>query len=73
MFSTILAGGGIRGGEVFGSSDSQAAYPRNNPVTPLDLGATIYHLLGIDTTRTLHDQQGRPHPVCRGTPISGLI
>ncbi len=73
VFSTILAGGGIRGGEVFGSSDSQAAYPRNNPVTPLDLGATIYHLLGIDTKRTLHDQQGRPHPVCRGIPISGLI
>jgi len=72
-YSVVLAGGGIRGGEVFGSSDAKAAYPATNPVTPFDLGATIYHLLGINSETTVHDFLGRPHRICSGTPISGLL
>ncbi len=45
--SVVLAGGGIRGGQVYGSSDAQAAYPKSNPVSPEDVIATIYHALGI--------------------------
>ena len=68
-----MAGGGIRGGEVYGSSDKQAAYPETYPVSPFDVGATIFHLLGIDVKTPLHDFLDRPHLVCKGTPIAGLI
>src|SRR5581483_10931639 len=47
-YSVVLAGAGVRGGQVFGSSDRHAAYPSTNPVSPGDLAATIYHCLGID-------------------------
>jgi hypothetical protein len=42
MVSLLMAGGGIRGGRVHGSSDSRAAFPRENPVSPEDIHATIY-------------------------------
>lgn len=73
-FSVVLAGGGIRGGETYGVSDSQGAYPLSHPVTPIDLGATVFHLLGIDTKAEIVDPlTGRPHVVCKGTPVAGLI
>ena len=60
VFSVALAGGGIRGGQVFGSSDALGEYPKDNPVTPSDLAATIYTLLGIDPSHELHTSDGRP-------------
>jgi hypothetical protein len=51
-----------------------AAYPKSNPVPLVDLGATIFHYLGIDVTTHLVDAfAGRPHPVCRGKPVVGLV
>ena len=73
VYSVVMAGGGIRGGEVYGASDAHGAHPTENPVSPMDLGATIYHLLGIDIDALLYDQLGAPRPVCRGRPIAGLI
>lgn len=73
VFSIVLAGGGIRGGEVYGASDSRAAEVQEAPVAPIDLGATVYHLLGIDPTTELRDALGRPHAVCKGSPVAGLI
>ena len=73
VYSVVLAGGGIRGGQIYGMSDGQGAYPTENPVSPIDLGATIYHLLGIDTGTIIFDQFGQPHPVCRGEAVEGLI
>ena len=72
-YSIVMAGAGIRGGEVFGASDEKAAYPKSDPVTPFDLGATMFHLLGIDHETTMHDFLGRPHRICPGTPIQGLL
>jgi len=72
-FSTVLAGGGIRGGQVYGASDKHAAYPALDPVPPVDLVATIYHLLGVHPHDVLHDQQGRPMVICPGTPIIRLF
>ena len=46
-YSAILAGGGIRGGMVYGESDKIGAYVKDKPVRPQDLGATIYHALGV--------------------------
>ncbi|HEY4309813.1 MAG TPA: DUF1501 domain-containing protein [Pirellulales bacterium] len=72
-FSTVLAGGGIRGGQVYGASDKHAAYPALDPVAPVDLVATVYHALGVDPHGLLHDQQGRPMTICPGTPIRRLL
>jgi len=72
-FSTVLAGAGIRGGTVFGASDRWAAYPARDPVTPADIAATVYHLLGIDPAVELPDSLGRPLRLCLGTPIWGLL
>ena len=59
-FSVAIAGGGTRGGQVIGSSDSLGELPKDNPITPSDLSATIYTLLGIDPTQEIHTEDGRP-------------
>jgi hypothetical protein len=71
--SVWLAGGGIRGGTVIGSSDRLGAYPASQPQTPENLAATIYHALGIPATAQWHDTVGRPHHVYHGQPIPGLL
>lgn len=60
VFSVLLAGGGVRGGQVIGSSDSVGESPLDRPVTPADLAATIYTLLGIDPAAELITPDGRP-------------
>jgi hypothetical protein len=60
VFSVLLAGGGVRGGQVIGSSDSVGESPADRPVTPSDLTATIYTLLGIDPAGELTTPDGRP-------------
>ncbi|HEU5116749.1 MAG TPA: DUF1501 domain-containing protein, partial [Isosphaeraceae bacterium] len=59
-YSAVLAGGGINRGQVLGRSDKIASDPVERPVSPKDILATIYHLLGIDPKTELHDRQGRP-------------
>jgi Protein of unknown function (DUF1501) len=71
--SVVLAGAGITGGAVYGASDRLAAYPSADPVTPEDLAATMYHLLGVDPELMLFDPAGRPYPLTTGTPIWGLL
>src|SRR5713226_6522868 len=60
-YSVLLAGGGVTGGAVYGSSDRLGAYPASNPVTPGDLAGTIFWRFGIDPSSEIHDQTGRPH------------
>lgn len=72
-YSVVLAGGGVRGGQVLGSTDRSAAYPATSPVTPADVAATIYHCLGIEANAHVHDQQGRPIGICSGKPIAALL
>lgn len=73
VFSAALAGGPVRGGRVVGESDSNGAFPKNNPKTPQDVLATLYRHLGIDTTVQYLDNTGRPHPVLpSGRPIDEL-
>jgi hypothetical protein len=71
--SALLAGGGIRGGQAYGSSDKIAAYPKENPVSPPDLLATIYHALGLSPDLEIHDREGRPHRITDGSPVFGLF
>jgi hypothetical protein len=72
-FSVVLAGGGIQGGQVYGSSDRIAAYPTSDPVSPQDLVATLYHLMGVDPHTYITDLQGRPYPLVNGKPVTGLL
>jgi hypothetical protein len=72
-YSILLAGGGVKGGQVYGSSDRAAAYPSTNPTSPSDIAATIFHCLGIDPRAEMTDQQGRPLVVSRGTPVKALV
>jgi hypothetical protein len=72
-YSVVMAGGGIRGGQVYGKSDRQAAVPVANAVSPGDVVATMYHCLGIDPGGELIDQQGRPLRVCQGEAIEAVV
>jgi hypothetical protein len=72
-YTALLAGGGVRRGHVYGASDRNGAHPLRDPVSPGDLAATMFHLLGIDPTTELHDAQGRPLPAADGTPILDVI
>lgn len=60
VFSVLLAGAGVRGGQVVGRSDARAESPAERPVTPEDLTCTIYQLLGVPATSELHTSDGRP-------------
>lgn len=72
-YSGLLAGAGIHGGAVYGSSDKHAAYPVTDPVTPHQYAATILHALGIPADATLHDISNRPHRVYAADPILPLF
>jgi hypothetical protein len=74
VYSVVFAGGGIRGGALYGASDKHGAAPVANPVTPQDVAATIYHCLGIDPETRLPDRHGRPVEVgSGGKPIHALL
>ena len=63
VWSVVLAGGGVRGGQVVGASDAHAAAPADRPVTPRDLLATIYHSLGIEPRQSLSGPDGESYPL----------
>jgi len=65
-YSIVLAGGGIRGGQVYGSSDRLGAEPRDLPTGPADIHATIFQALGIPLDAHLYDKTGRPFPLTDG-------
>ena len=69
VYSLVLAGGGIQGGQVYGSSDTNGAQPATNPCTPADLHATVFKALGINHRTELHDTEGRPYKICDGQPL----
>ena len=73
-YSVVLAGAGIRGGTVYGASDKQAAFVKEDPVSTGDICATIYQCLGIDPAMTLPDQVNRPIPIAHGgQPIYEIL
>jgi uncharacterized protein DUF1501 len=73
-YTVVLAGGGIRGGQVFGASDKIGAYPHDRPVTPADIHATVFKALGYDCQKvTYHTADGRPTLLSDGEPIRELL
>lgn len=71
-WSAILAGGGIRGGQVYGESDKTGSYVKDRPVRPQDLSATIYHALGVPLDPRL-GKDGVSQPLTTGTPLVDLF
>jgi hypothetical protein len=71
--TVFLAGGGVRGGTVIGSSDNIGAYPDSAPQKPENLAATIYEALGLPRSITWTDATGRPHFLYDAEPIKGLM
>ncbi|MDB5305921.1 MAG: hypothetical protein JWO38_123 [Gemmataceae bacterium] len=67
--SLWLAGGGVKGGRVVGSSDKTGGYPATDPQTPENFAATIYSALGIPKTAAWHDAENRPHHLYYGDPM----
>lgn len=74
VFSVLLTGGGVKGGQVLGSSDKTGESPHESPVTPADLAATVFTLLGLDPRLTLQTADGRPIHLSRdGKVIEELV
>ncbi len=71
--TVLMAGGGIEGGREYGSSDRSGAYPHDNPATPADITATVFHALGFDPETLMRDQLNRPIPISKGRPIQALL
>ena len=69
VYSMAFAGGGIRGGQLYGSSDSNGARPLDDPCTPGDFHATALTAMGIDPHKELKDQFDRPFQICNGTAL----
>ena len=73
VYSTVLAGGGIQGGRIHGSSDNIGGRPTDNPVHTRDFVATMYHALGYGPDTRVTDPTGRPHFVVAGRPVRELF
>ncbi|MBX9679354.1 MAG: DUF1501 domain-containing protein [Gemmataceae bacterium] len=69
VFSIAMAGGGVRGGQVYGASDAIGGEPKDGRVRPEDLTATIFHALGYSADTEVHDSFGRPYAISRGQVI----
>ena len=72
-YNAVLAGGGVRGGFVFGSSDALGAYPDTKPVTPADIAATVFWRFGLDAASEIRDRTDRPYRLADGQPIRELF
>lgn len=72
-FSVVLAGGGVKGGVIHGSSDRIGAFPAADPVTPGDLAATLFWRFGLDAKTEIHDLTGRPYRLAEGEPLRKLF
>jgi hypothetical protein len=72
-YTVLLAGGGVRGGRVHGTSDPTGAFPKDDPVRPDDVAATMFAALGLEPATEVRDQLGRPFLISRGEPIRALL
>jgi uncharacterized protein DUF1501 len=72
-YTALVAGGGIRGGELYGKSDETGSSPKENPVHPTDLTATIYYSLGIDPGQMVLNDLNQPRELVKGSPLIKLF
>lgn len=73
-YTVVLAGGGVRGGQLIGESDRQGAFPSILPLTPADIHASVFTALGYDPHSISYlNAEGRPYPLSEGQRIPGLL
>ena len=72
-WTALVAGGGVKGGRVIGASDAIGSEPKDRPVSPQELVATIYHALGVAPNATIPGPQGSPVDVYPGRPVIELF
>ena len=73
VYSGLFTGAGVVGGRVIGKSDKAGAHPVTTSYTPYDVGATIYHALGVDPESEIRDSTNRPSRVCTGKRMGVLF
>ncbi len=71
-YTAVIAGAGIPGGRLYGASDQTGSSPREKPVHPTDLLATVYYTLGIDPDMEILNHLNQPRELVKGTPLTGL-
>ena len=72
-YTTLLAGGGVKRGYIYGASDKSGAFPAENPVRPDDLAATLYYMLGIDPATEVYGVGNRPLVIANGKPVLDIL
>jgi uncharacterized protein (DUF1501 family) len=72
-FFGLFAGAGVQGGQIIGKSDKIGAYPASTPYSPNDIGATVYHVLGVDPAAEVRDRQNRPVRLNHGEVMQSLF
>src|SRR5207253_295835 len=72
-WTAIVAGGGVKGGRVIGASDKLGGEPKDRPVTPQELVATIFHALGVPASATIPGPDNSPVAVYPGKPVIELF
>ncbi len=72
-WSVLFAGAGVKGGQVIGSSDATGSEPKERPVSPAEVAATVYHALGLDPASCLPGPDGRPLPLADAAPVMELF
>jgi hypothetical protein len=72
VFTILMAGAGIPGGRLYGSSDRIGAYVRDGRITPNQFAATIYHALGVDPASQVTTMLERPWQICDAEPVLDL-
>ncbi len=71
-YTALIAGAGIPGGQLYGESDETASSPREKPVHPNDLLATVYFSLGIDPEMEIRNHLDQPRELVKGKPLTDL-
>ncbi len=71
-YTAMVAGAGIPGGRLYGESDATASSPKDKPVHPNDLLATVYYALGIDPNQEIHNHLDQPRDLVKGKPLTDL-
>jgi uncharacterized protein (DUF1501 family) len=73
VWSILFAGGNVRGGQVIGASDRSGAEPRDRPVSPAEVAASVYRGMGIDLNSRLPGPENRPMPIIEAEPVEELF
>src|SRR5438552_3577975 len=71
-YTALMAGAGIQRGALYGKSDATASSPKEKPVHPADLLATVYFALGLDPDMEIRNHLNQPRELVKGTPVMGL-